>query len=274
MPDTNAPRTSHTAPFGNLTDFHIHTFRSPCGKPENTVQAVVRRVERLGLASIGFSDHLHSDTDPEDFARTRADVLEAAPSIPVLVGCEAELLSNDGSATITADLAAHLDYVLLAPMHDYAPYIRYPSLRSARDAARYVVDRHMAAAACPLADAIAHPFTGVSFLGYSPDEVLPLVTDSELESIVQAALANRTAFELSRRALNLPSSFARRFYRIVCEAGAELLAGSDAHSLSDLACAGLAFEIASGIGVPVTAFRSVPRVRQPSSVCPSPARRA
>lgn len=275
MPKADVPGTPDCAAYCNLTDFHIHTFRSPCGKPENTVQAVIRRVEGLGLGAIGLSDHLHSDTDPEDFARTRSDVLAAEPRMPVLVGCEAELLNNDGSTTITAERAGAIDYVLLAPLHDYAPYIRYPSLRSARDTARYVVDRHVAAVSCPLADVIAHPFTGVSFLGYDPEEVLPLVTDSELESIVQAALANGTAFELSRRAMSLPRSFARRFYRIACEAGVQLLAGSDAHNLLDLACIGLVPQIAVALGVPPTAFRSSPRVRQPSAVCPSsPVRRS
>ena len=238
------------------------------------MQAAIRRVERIGLAAIGFSDHLHSDTDLEDFARTRADVADAAPRISVLVGCEAELLDNDGSVTVTPILAASLDYVLLAPMHEYAPYIRYPSLRSARDAARYVVDRHLAAASCPLADVIAHPFTGVSFLGYSPEEVLPLVTDQDLERVVRAALANGTAFELSRRALNLPRGFARRFYRAACEAGVDLLAGSDAHNLSDLGCVGLTWDMAVQFGIPTTAFRSAPRVRLPTAATPSSLRQA
>ncbi|MGQ9525798.1 MAG: hypothetical protein ACUVTZ_13295 [Armatimonadota bacterium] len=248
-----------------ISDYHIHTFRSPCGKEENTVSAVIRRAEQIGLFAIGFSDHLHTDTDPADFARTRAEVAAAEPRISVSVGCEAELLANDGTATIEDGLASELDYVLLAPMHDYAPYIRYPTLPTAHDAARYVVERHIAAASHPLAHVVAHPFTGVSFLGYRPEEVLPLVTDADLESIVSTALSNGTAFELSRRALNLPSGFARRFYRMVCEAGADLLIGSDAHDLASLEYVGTALDIAAELGIPRSYFRSQPRVRPVAS---------
>lgn len=45
-------------------DFHIHTHLSPCGKPEATAEAMIRRAQEKGLAAIGFADHFTPDPIP------------------------------------------------------------------------------------------------------------------------------------------------------------------------------------------------------------------
>jgi histidinol phosphatase-like PHP family hydrolase len=238
-------------------DYHIHTFRSPCGEEENTPAAVVRCMEALGFAGMGFSDHLHPHTDPEGFQETRKDVDKAKPAIQVFIGCEAELL-GDGRSTITASLAAALDYVLLAPNHYHLAGFRLPSLPKTASAVSFVVERHLEAASCPLADVVVHPFTGIDTLGHDPDLVLKAITDGDLEEIVRAASANDAAFELSRRALDLSSSFMLRFYRLCRDAGVPLVACSDAHNLTTLGCTRKLASLARRIGLEAHHFRKVP----------------
>ena len=42
-------------------DYYVHTHLSPCGKPQASVEAMVRRAREKGLAVIGFADQITPD---------------------------------------------------------------------------------------------------------------------------------------------------------------------------------------------------------------------
>ncbi|MGE5618379.1 MAG: histidinol-phosphatase HisJ family protein [Sphingomonadaceae bacterium] len=89
----------------DLADYHVHTSR--CGHAEGTMEEYVEQALALGLAEIGFSDHLHlywipqEERDPglamaeEELPRYVESVLrlrERYPQIPIRLGLEADYI--------------------------------------------------------------------------------------------------------------------------------------------------------------------------------------
>ena len=81
-------------------DFHVHTHFSPCGKPQATAEAMLQRAHEMGLAALGFADHVTPDPvpgcsfydlqRPHILADLRAEIARATNGVQleVLVGAE------------------------------------------------------------------------------------------------------------------------------------------------------------------------------------------
>ncbi|MHB1162344.1 MAG: histidinol-phosphatase HisJ family protein [Chloroflexota bacterium] len=88
-----------------LVDYHIHTTR--CGHAEGAMEEYVEQALALGLAEIGFSDHLHlywipreqrdpslamAEEDLPEYVESVLRLRERYPRIPIRLGVEADYI--------------------------------------------------------------------------------------------------------------------------------------------------------------------------------------
>ncbi len=94
-----------------LVDYHMHTTR--CGHAEGTMEEYVQQGLALGLAEIGFSDHLHLYWLPQDqrdpslamaeeelpeYVESVLRLRERYPQIPIRLGLEADYIPGQEEA--------------------------------------------------------------------------------------------------------------------------------------------------------------------------------
>lgn len=214
-------------------DYHLHTNLSWCGRESNKLAAIIDKLTNLGYESIGISDHLHPETDKNIFTRIKKEA-ETFTSIPVLIGCEADV-TEVGSTTIDNIETNQFDYIILAPNHYHLNWVDFPENAKVSYAktADYLVQTHLTAARCPSADIIGHPFAYSWSRKEDVDPVLKEITIDQLTYIVETAVGNEIAFEVSPASLATSrlSCFTAELCRMVCEKGGFLSLGSDAHQI-------------------------------------------
>lgn len=251
-------------------DYHIHTCLRPIddGAPEMTPQAIARACRARGFTSFGLSPHLHHDAEPEAVTAFLDDAKEKCEAIlPMYRGVEAECIGEDGTLTVTSELAEHLDYVIASADHFNCTGV----VRPPRDAGKCFAFHQkllMKLAVHPLVDVIAHPFAGLillttegHLLGYEPIAALDAVTDSWLDEFAAALRESGTAVELNGfftrtyperlDAAGRPSyeeDYFRMFRRLA-GAGVMFSAGSDAHRPEDLSQFDSAFDWAERLAI-------------------------
>ena len=113
-------------------DFHVHTHLSPCGKPQATAEAMLRRAQEKGLAALGFADHVTPDRipgcsfydrqRPHILADLRAEIAQVidGTDLEILVGAEADY-AIAGPGCLDAAVLAQADHVVCAASHFHLP---------------------------------------------------------------------------------------------------------------------------------------------------------
>jgi len=120
-------------------DFHVHTHLSPCGKPQATARAMVRRAQEKGFAAIGFADHFTPDPVPgcpfydqqrlRILADLRAEIAREVTdtaSIEILVGVEADY-TIAGQACLSPAVLTQADHIICATSHFHLPTALQPT---------------------------------------------------------------------------------------------------------------------------------------------------
>lgn len=223
-----------------LTDFHNHSFRSRCAKPEMTVEAIVRRFEECGLMMAGISDHSYDDGGlAERCLATRREIAALSPKVDVRVGVELDVCYPGRVLVDPAELAV-FDYVLLACTHyQNRKSVAAPVAMTYEAVAQNQVDLMTYAASLPFADSIAHPFHVTGLEEGWPDfdrcRVIDLIPDAAMHRIAADLRENGIAFELHTSLLEADYAAAmERIYRICKAEGVRFSLGSDAHWLSGI----------------------------------------
>lgn len=218
-------------------DLHIHTFHSPCGKPEMVLADIIHTAVQRGITRLGITDHIYPSTDLGIFDNIRAAAADACSDMEnppeIFFGCEAEVMSP-GSSTATPELAKQLDYVMAAATHFQNKGVTdLPTGMGDRATADHYLKMFQYAVSLPWVDTIAHPFFVVP--GICPVEALYLLQDSDLLPAIEMAKENNIAMEISRRVF-FPGQleFSVRFYELCEKVGLKFTIGSDAHALEDI----------------------------------------
>lgn len=113
-----------------MADYHTHT-RHSHGRgtvAENVAAALARNLQAVGIADHGFRSWPWLRTTPTGLARMQSEVAAARaqfPSIRVLAGVEANIVTLDGSLDVPSGTLRRLDMVL-AGLH---PTVVPPTLR-------------------------------------------------------------------------------------------------------------------------------------------------
>jgi len=150
-------------------DFHVHTHLSPCGKPEATAEAMIRRAQEKGLAAIGFADHITPQAVPgcAFYDRQRLSLLQNLRDeigkgqtdgpIEVLVGVEADY-TLAGRDCIDREMLAQADHVICAASHFHLPAAPQSADDTPESKAALMVRMAREALVLPGIAVWAHPF--------------------------------------------------------------------------------------------------------------------
>lgn len=243
-------------------DIHIHTYLSPCAESNATPQFYIDNAAERGLQLIGFADHMWDNgngygiASAERHRQNFAKIIKikddlAACRIPdglrVLVGCESDFTQNN-TMGISREIAAELDFVLVAQSHTHFPEVCPPSIQEDRVACgRFSLEAFKRLMKHPNADlitAVPHPM-GTHYVGNGDSDILAAIHDSEFREAFLLAAEKEIGIEINACIMMFACQEAEidgyhteelrnlqyyRMLRIAKEAGCKFTFGSDAHS--------------------------------------------
>jgi histidinol phosphatase-like PHP family hydrolase len=235
-------------------DLHVHTYLSSCceDKKNQTPKKILVLAEEMGLKTIGFSDHIWTNTKltPNDWYRSqseqqigrlRHDLMSISSSVRILIGCEADTVSP-GKFSITQEFAESLDYVGLSCSHFHMKgFVQQPVDYHPCSIGKHLITFFVSAAKSGLATVIVHPFKP---FGYETqyDNAIAALSDAELFDTFSVAADHDTAIEITTSFLPpvkekgssaIPIWSIETPVRILSlakDAGCKFCFGSDAHS--------------------------------------------
>jgi len=236
-------------------DVHVHTLLSACCTDEAlNPRRAVAEAARLGLATIGFADHLwdsrvpgasrwYRPQDLRHVQRIRAQIPRRTDGVRVLIGCESEYCGG-GKVGISPDVAQLFDFVLLPMSHFHmsGDFVRPKGVTSPKSLAGLLVERFKEVVGTGLATGIAHPFLPCGFTDRC-DEILALISDAELEECFGLAAEARVSIEVNTgmfpgcRGGQMTGFHDESFLRVLSvakQAGCLFHFGSDAHRLDQI----------------------------------------
>jgi histidinol phosphatase-like PHP family hydrolase len=229
-------------------DFHIHTHHSPCASAEMTPEAILAEAKARGLAAIGITDHAERQIGFGFFSLLPEEFADPPPGLDVFLGCETSLYAP-GDPHITEEFASKMDYVLLSFNHFHDPAsTMQPETYDVRSCKALYLSMFRAAAECPLADVISHPFH-VYPGGLHPD-TLDETSDAEMGEVLEVVRAVGVALEINASTLRAGQQETQeRFYRLAASMGIRFSIGSDSHRLSRIGSYAHIADFVAGLGL-------------------------
>ncbi|MDY6876965.1 MAG: PHP domain-containing protein [Chloroflexota bacterium] len=254
-------------------DFHVHTHLSPCGKPEATAGAMIRRAREKGLAAIGFADHFTPDPIPNcpfyDHQRLhiltdlRAEIAQVADraDIEVLVGVEADY-TIAGQACLDPAVLAQADHVICAASHFHLPIAPQPTGDEPRAKAELMYRLACKALVLPGVSVWAHPFHCRQVRPLLP--ILETISAAGFAALVALANEREVAVEINGGAVQYVwyRQATARFFCLAREMGARFTITADAHHPDHFARLDLALEWARRLGFRDEDFLTAQELRE------------
>lgn len=220
------------------SDYHIHTYLSPCGKETMLPERIIKLADERGLRKIGFTDHFFGQKDVALSYRTREEVSKIDTEIMVFVGCEAQV-NRPGEITIPKEAADKMDFVLLAFQHyQLLDVVEQPSVRTAQGFAEHSMEMFETAVNAKFVDVIAHPFIFSKIPPLNTEKVMSCINRAKLLSCLEQAKQNKIAMEINPRKLILGREYNAlcSFFRLCKKIGLKFSIGSDSHRLEFVGC--------------------------------------
>ncbi|MCD6416914.1 MAG: hypothetical protein J7M08_09510 [Planctomycetes bacterium] len=229
-------------------DLHVHTYLSDCcqEKERQRPRAILSLAEDMGVAAIGFADHLwvnpeltpsdwYRPQDESQISRLREDLAGISTDVCVLVGCEAETIAP-GKFGITPQFAEGLDFVLLACSHFHMrDFVAQPQGSTPRHLADHMLKFFRSAVSSGLATSIPHPLVPSGYIDQF-DAAVETMPDAELLDAFGVACDHGVGIEITTGFLTPPTGgpFSPetpiRILSLAKQAGCKFTLGSDAHS--------------------------------------------
>jgi len=230
-------------------DLHIHTFRSNCGKPSNTVQAIIETLEKRNILLAGLTDHIDTVEQQPRFqtiaAANRADVSASPSPCRVLVGAEATMLSPQECA-LSSEMARRLDFVIVSCNHYHLAVVEKPKNPTPANYASHHLAMIRGAAQLGFVTIIAHPFLNDYCDVQLAKQTMKKYKEKELVETLQQLAKARVALEINPyRVVNALGWFKD----LVVEGrrhGVKFSLGSDSHMLVRVGCPPEPIEDAKG----------------------------
>ena len=239
-------------------DYHIHTQLSGCADSALSIEKIIQFQQERGLETIGITDHDYSyQAKVKTIQAAQTAITAAAPSIEVYFGVEAQMLEYQATS-INIRLASYFDYVLMAPNHYHLRGVAQPrSFLDPRQVALHEIYMFEAAVACPITDAIVHPFLlSPEVFQFSNEELAAFGQEmmrniEEKRLIYQLDLISQRGLgiEISPKMVRYNQLHLTEFYQRCLDRDVKLLIGSDAHNVKQLAELSLLAPILEELGV-------------------------
>ncbi len=239
-------------------DYHIHTQLSGCANNDLSIEKIIQIQQQNDMKVIGITDHDYSyQSKVEKIQAAQQTLKEVDPSIEVHFGVESQMLEYQVTS-ISIRLASYFDYVLMAPNHYHLRGVAQPrSFRDPRRVALHEIYMFEAAIACPITDAVVHPFLlSPDVFQFSPEELAAFGQEmmhniEQKRLIYQLDLASQRGIgiEISPKMVRYNQRHLVAFYQLCLERDVKLLIGSDAHNLKQLDEISLLIPILEELGV-------------------------
>ena len=239
-------------------DYHIHTQLSGCADNALSIEKIIELQQERGIEAIGITDHDYSyQSKVKRIQDAREAIKKADPSIEVHFGVESQMLEYQVTS-INIRLASYFDYVLMAPNHYHLRGVAQPrSFRDPRRVALHEVYMFEAAIACPITDAVVHPFLlSPDVFQFSAEELAAFGQEmmrniEQKRLIYQLDLASQRGLgiEISPKMLRYNQRHLVEFYQLCLERDVKLLIGSDAHNVKQLGELSLLEPILEELGI-------------------------
>ena len=239
-------------------DYHIHTQLSGCADNEFSIEKIIQLQQERGIEAIGITDHDYSyQSKVKRIQAAREAIKKADPSIEVHFGVESQMLEYQVTS-INIRLASYFDYVLMAPNHYHLRGVAQPrSFRDPRRVALHEIYMFEAAIACPITDAVVHPFLlSPDVFQFSTEELIAFAQEmmrniEQKRLIYQLDLASQRGLgiEISPKMVRYNQHHLIEFYQLCLERDVKLLIGSDAHNTKQLEELSLLTPILEELGI-------------------------
>jgi histidinol phosphatase-like PHP family hydrolase len=239
-------------------DYHIHTQLSGCAANDLSIEKIIQFQQERGVEAIGITDHDYSyQSKVKRIQTAREAIKKAEPSIEVHFGVEAQMLEYQVTS-INIRLASYFDYVLMAPNHYHLRGVAQPrSFRDPRRVALHEIYMFEAAIACPITDAVVHPFLlSPDVFQFSTEELAAFAQEmmrniEQKRLIYQLDLASQRGLgiEISPKMVRYNQLHLIEFYQLCLERDVKLLIGSDAHNTKQLEELSLLAPIIDELGI-------------------------
>ncbi len=239
-------------------DFHIHTQHLKCANGTMTIPAIMRECRRVGVKSVGITDHLNSlEQLPLHVAiRNDLEALESDPELEIYFGVELNFTAADGEFACSPEIMERYGFqYAIGGIH--GTYLDTYDLKKLIDIQHR---HHLKACADPLIDVLVHPywFNKGEFdrKGMPWFDSMRAVPESYARELGQAARATDTAIEINALAnLKNPAHTARyieeygAYLSIIAAEGARFALGSDAHDIRQLGAVRDAWQVAAQLNL-------------------------
>ena len=232
-------------------DYHIHTKYLKCGNQTMEVPAIVRECQRLGVTSLGITDHLNSLDKLPLHVPIKDDIQALNPEIDVYFGVELNFTGADAGFLYSAEIKEQLGFQFaIGGIH--GSYLEAYDLKKLVDIQHR---HHLKTCRDPLVDVLVHPYWfgkgEFDKKGWPWFDSMLSVPASYARELGQAARETGTAIEINGCANLKNPIYSDRYVQeyiaylsIIAEEGACFSLGSDAHDIAHLQNVQSAWEVA------------------------------
>ena len=238
-------------------DYHIHTKYLGCANDTMEVSAIVRECQRLGVRSLGITDHLNSLDKVELHLPIKRDIHALDTAFAVYFGVELNFLAPDGDFAFSADIKEQYGFqFVIGGIH--GTYLDTYDLKKIVDVQHR---HHLKACRDPLIDVLVHPYWfgkgEFDRKGWVWFDSLQAVPESYARELGQAARETDTAIEINACANLANPAYSDRyvqeyteFLSVVAAEGCCFSLGSDAHDIGRLKNVRMAWDVAEQLNLP------------------------
>ena len=216
-------------------NMHVHSRLSLCAAEEMTLPGILAEAERASLEWIGLCDHIDvpDATRYQEVLGNISVVSSIESPVKVLVGSEATMIAPDLMA-VSDEVAAALDYVMVAVNHYHLGHVENPLDRSPQGYADHYLRMLESAVTWEYASIIAHPFWHAKVRDMDHAQVLASYDLATLERVLRKAAEHRVAFELNPGHVRQAVGFFKDIVQFGQPIGLTFALGTDAHRLENI----------------------------------------
>jgi len=238
-------------------DFHIHTKYLGCGNATMEIPSIVRECKRLGVTSLGITDHLNSLDKLELHVPIRRDIEELEDAgVEVYFGVELNFTGYDRGFAFSQEIKEEYGFQFaIGGIH--STYLEEYDLKKLVDIQHR---HHLKTCQDPLVQVLVHPywfskgeFEGNGWPWFNSMKVVP---ESYVRELGQTSKETGTAIEINGKANlrnpTLGEDYVREyidFLYILAEEGTIFSLGSDAHDISHLEAIRDSWQVAEQLGL-------------------------